>query len=150
MTVAAEDGKVEMEFVPGRFALLRGQEGLVRRRSSTMRRRAKGVTTSHNDDNDSNDGDDSGTDNDETVDSHESTWSGTERGHGRKSDKDSSENVVVAGSGLDIPVVAAGRGEVGVVGGTIVIRGVKREEERRGLEKVFEAIVSSLSDNHSL
>lgn len=140
MTIPAEE-KVEIDFVGGRFALPRSEGSRVRR-SSTIRKKAHEVEGINPGTANSTDEVDEGTVS--TDDSQGSGWSGTERGRGEDGTiiKNHSEDIVISGSGSDIPLKAAIRGEVGVVGGTILIRGIKRGEERRGIERVFRAIVS--------
>lgn len=126
MTVGAEEGKVEIEFVKGKWALpVPSRTSL--RRSPSCRRSIIGQT-----------------DQSEVDDETGSTWSGTEMGHGQGEGQGrQAVNVIISGQELDIPLEAVGKGEVGVVGGTIVVRGMRREEERKGLEKVFRGIVSA-------
>jgi 1-phosphatidylinositol-3-phosphate 5-kinase len=131
MTVAPEDTKIEIDFVAGRYALPRRITG----RHTSASNMSAGPSSEVGDTDDDGAG---------TGDKLGSAWSGAEDGgNDGTTELVGSVGVVIAGMASDIPILAASRGEVGIVGGTIVVRGVNRAEERKGLEKVLKAIVST-------
>ncbi|OCF31113.1 hypothetical protein I316_07245 [Kwoniella heveanensis BCC8398] len=144
----------EVEFVEGRYVLPSTSNGQGSWRHSLSRRRSrkrKSVLDSFgrspdsfasvNDENtavssDTENEDSKGT---ETDEANSSTWSGTQRGS--KSTTTDSWTTVIAGLDDDMPPTEAGEGITGIVGGTVVIRGVKREEDRKALENILQLLI---------
>ena len=119
---------LEVEFVQGSFALpaltsTPTSPKRCRRRSSIRSRRPslKGSESSGEDDN-------------------VSTTSSTTQQTGSRF-KSSTVNVIVSGGENDIPKNETD--QVGVVGGTVIIRGVRGDEEQQALQKVLHVLVSS-------
>ena len=122
---------VEVEFDEGKYALptTTSTPQSPRRRRPSFRRKGTAetadtatITTS------------SATSDDETS----STWSGTQKGSVMAQDR--ALSVLVAGGEDDVLKDQAAT--TCLVGGTIVIRGVQREEERQAIQAVFRVLVS--------
>ncbi|WVQ62084.1 uncharacterized protein L199_000219 [Kwoniella botswanensis] len=73
---------------------------------------------------------------------HSSTWSGTEKDYGT-SDK-GALSLVISGLEDDIPRKTAEQGEIGLVGGTLVVRGLQSEDEKFALQKVFQLVMYTI------
>ncbi|WVQ97361.1 hypothetical protein IAU59_004473 [Kwoniella sp. CBS 9459] len=153
----------EIEFVERQFALPSTADGQGTWRRSLSRRRGKkresvlesfgrspgsiasgsaneeSATATSVSDTDNDNEESRGTDNDE-ADS--STWSGTQRGS--SSSTSDSWATVIAGSEDDIPIKGIQEGTAGIVGGTIVIRGVKKEEDRKALESILQLLIYTI------
>lgn len=110
--------KVEIEFVPGRFALPRGHA-----RSSSRTRNCAEL-----------DDEDGVVEGESDSDSDASDWSGTQRAHKR----DAPLKVLLSGIEPDLQL----GDDVGIVGGTFVIKGIRAEEEREALIRVLKGTVS--------
>lgn len=124
---------VEVEFEEGKYALPTtiSTSQSPRRRRPSFRRKGTAetadtatITTS------------SATSDDETS----STWSGTQKGSVMAQDR--ALSVLVAG--VEDDVLREQAATTCLVGGTIIIRGVQREEERQAIQAVFRVLVSIL------
>ncbi|WRT64251.1 uncharacterized protein IL334_001182 [Kwoniella shivajii] len=71
-----------------------------------------------------------------------STWSGTQRGSSRNEKE--SLSVILSGGEDDIPRKEAEDGKIAVVGGTIVVRGVKKHQERKALEAILHLLIYTI------
>ncbi|EIW72592.1 hypothetical protein TREMEDRAFT_58763 [Tremella mesenterica DSM 1558] len=80
---------------------------------------------------------------DDALDDTSSIWSGTQRADSRFH-QDGSYTAVIAGAPLDVPVTEVEKGEVGIVGGTIVIRGITREDEREALQNILSLLIYTI------
>ena len=110
---ATKPTKAEFAYIPGKFALPRQAPSRVQSR------------TAMTDVDDEPDGGDQ-----EDASDHDSDWSGTLRV------RELPENVLVSGVEPDH------REAVGVVGGTIMIKGVHGSDERAALVRVFRGVVN--------
>ncbi|OCF73919.1 hypothetical protein I204_05767 [Kwoniella mangroviensis CBS 8886] len=73
---------------------------------------------------------------------HSSTWSGTEKDH-ETSDR-GALSLVISGLEDDIPRKEAEQGEIGIVGGTLVVRGLQNEDEKFALQKVLQLVMYTI------
>ncbi|WVQ85237.1 hypothetical protein IAT38_007402 [Cryptococcus sp. DSM 104549] len=165
--------EVEVDFVEGRYALPSGRAGESLSRKSSRRGRPaikgkrrksildvlkgtpeSGEVTDLDDTEEDGEEDGAGRDGDEEGESEDETsnWSGTQRGphsshasHSNSRERNKAWSTVVSGAEDDIPRDAMEDGQVGLVGGTIVVRGVGGEEERRGLERVLQLVIYAIS-----
>lgn len=133
-----DEQDVEVEFIEGRFVLpmttstpllpKSGRKPSLRRKGttdSTGTATATGTSLESSDDNDA----------------ASSTWSGTQRGaSGMNLKRDLS--LIVSGSEDDIPREEAELGRVCLVGGTVLIRGIHRDEEREAIQSILRVLVS--------
>ena len=51
-------------------------------------------------------------------------------------------NLIAAGSEDDVPRQESELGKICVVGGTLIVRGIRRDEERQAIHRVFQVLVS--------
>jgi 1-phosphatidylinositol-3-phosphate 5-kinase len=127
------NSSIEVEYIHGRFALpsVRIDSG----------RKGKDKAVS-DDEGESGGASDSATETLSTEDEGTSSaWSGTQRAGSKVANRQAS-SIILAGLKNDIPRVKEGEQSVRVVGGTLIIRGINRDEERQALEKVLKALVS--------
>ena len=137
-----DEQDVEVDFVEGQFALPTSaaapmSPNRIGRKTSQRRRQRSEVTDSASTAITS--ADTSDTDGD---DDHSSTWSGTQRA-GSFVNRHTSWSSFIGGSEDDIPRSQVLEGKVCVVGGTMVIRGVRSDEERHAVQKVLQLVVSA-------
>nr|XP_019049347.1 hypothetical protein I302_03133 [Kwoniella bestiolae CBS 10118]OCF28277.1 hypothetical protein I302_03133 [Kwoniella bestiolae CBS 10118] len=84
----------------------------------------------------------SSTETDQSAEGNSSIWSGTEKGF-RTSDR-GGLSLIITGLEDDIPRKEAEQGEIGIVGGTLVVRGVQGEEEQIALQRVLQLLIYTI------
>ncbi|ODN92012.1 hypothetical protein L198_05684 [Cryptococcus wingfieldii CBS 7118] len=153
-------GNIEVDFVEGKFALpsqtLGSPYNSVKRRrsslpSSVSRRQSvfsalEAVPTSFSSTSSSlaihSQASTSKTDSESDSDEASSVQSSTQQGHEFVG---MPYNAIISGEENDMPKEAVIRGNIGLVGGTIVIRGIRRDEEKKALVKVLKALVYTIA-----
>ncbi|WVF70562.1 hypothetical protein IAT40_005353 [Kwoniella sp. CBS 6097] len=153
------ESEPEIEFIQGKYALPSTSKGrgtwkhsLSKRRSKTRKSildpfgQSPDSMASVNDEiagtTNTSDTENEGSRGTETDEANSSTWSGTQRGSSRSTSD--SWATVIAGSDDDIPTKEFEEGKVGIVGGTILIRGVKKEEDRKALESILQLLIYTI------
>ncbi|WVQ77095.1 hypothetical protein IAR50_006778 [Cryptococcus sp. DSM 104548] len=153
-------GNIEVDFVEGKFALpsstLGSPHSSVRRRRSSLpsaspRRRSifstletvpASLSTTSSSSASQSQASTSETDSDSDSDDSWSVQSSTQQGH---ESNEAPYNAIIGGEEDDVPKEAVEQGKIGLVGGTIVIRGIRRDEEKMALAKVLKALVYTIA-----
>jgi 1-phosphatidylinositol-3-phosphate 5-kinase len=153
MTVQPEDSTVEIQFLEGMFALPAHEPALNQRRRqgrSSTPVTSPDTTSTTSPSVDGTDASELDELSEDEEDEESSAWSGTQKAGSRaRPHVDRGESVIIAGGEDDLPPEEVAKGDVAVVGGTVVVRGVRSIEERRALERVFRVLVSpTLNDRH--
>jgi 1-phosphatidylinositol-3-phosphate 5-kinase len=141
----AEEENIEVDFVEGRFALpfsaasttspkRIGRESSQRKKKNLETTETTSYVTPSAETSDADADDD---------DDQSSTWSGTQRA-GSLLGRQTSWSALIAGYEDDIPRTQVEEGKVCLVGGTVIIRGIRRDEERQAIQKVLQLVVSAV------
>ncbi|WWC86358.1 uncharacterized protein L201_001232 [Kwoniella dendrophila CBS 6074] len=144
--------KVEAEFIEGQYALPSSKSLKNTWKQSTLTRskkQRKSVMNSFKNSPESaasiishseSEADESALD--DTEEGNSSVWSGTQRGSG-KAHADSL-SMIIAGSEDDVPRQSAEEGKVGIVGGTILLRGLDNMEERLAIQRILQLLIYTI------
>lgn len=138
LTAHPEGTPLEVQFVLGQFALPTSPTSLQRQSSIS-----KPKTPKRRNSDASNSSVASESDVDASLGGEappSSTWSGTQKADSSVRRRQEALNIVIGGEASDWPCQ---EGEVMLVGGTVVIRGMESDAEREAIEKVLKVLVST-------